>query len=112
MEHIHATAGFEDSSWPHPMSLADNLGDLQMHARHFEQRIGFTYTVRAVSDDDVVGCVYIYPDREDPAVDATVRSWVRTSRAEWDGPLAQLVSGWLKEAWPFQKVVYYGRPSL
>lgn len=112
MEHIGATPGFKDWGWPHPMSLEENLGDLTMHARHFEQRQGFTYTVRAVGDDDVVGCVYIYPDREDASVDATVRSWVRASRAEWDGPLAELVNSWLKEAWPWQTIVYHGRPDL
>jgi hypothetical protein len=29
IEHIHATPGFGDSDWPAPMSLAENLLDLE-----------------------------------------------------------------------------------
>ena len=43
--HIQATPGFPWGSWPHEMSLAENLADLEMHERHFEKRVGFTYTV-------------------------------------------------------------------
>ena len=103
MDHIWATPGFESRSWPHPMTLEENLGDLEMHARHFTERVGFTYTVRAVEDDDVVGCVYIYPDDE---ADAKVRSWVRVSRADWDDDLADVVASWLATQWPFTTVRY------
>ncbi len=105
VEHIHATPGFEHRRWPHPMSLAENLGDLEMHARHFEQRLGFTYTVRALADDDVIGCVYVYPS-EDADVDALVRSWVRVSRAPLDAELAAVVQQWLDDAWPFATIHY------
>ena len=43
--HIRATPGFADGSWPHEMTLEENLGDLERHARDFESRTGFTYTV-------------------------------------------------------------------
>ena len=93
MEHIHATPGFAGESWPHAMTLAENLADLEMHARHFRERRGFTYTVLERSTGEVIGCVYIYPvgtpdaDRSsDPSEhDASVRSWIsaraRTSRS-------------------------------
>ena len=29
--HIQATPGFAGGSWPHEMTLAENLGDLEMH---------------------------------------------------------------------------------
>lgn len=103
--HIHATVGFENSRWPHPMTLDDNLGDLVMHADHFQRRLGFTYTVRSAKDDDVIGCVYVYPS-DDPAVDATVRSWVRESHAELDAVLAAVVGEWLADAWPFTTIRY------
>ena len=45
------------------MSLADNLRDLENHARDFAERRGFTYTVLATDTTDVIGCVYIYPSR-------------------------------------------------
>lgn len=96
IEHIHATPGWQGSSddpWPVPMSLSHNLADLEMHARHFRDGEGFTYTVLDPSSDDVIGCVYIYP--------GSVRSWVRASRVELDGPLWRAVSEWLaSEAWP------------
>jgi len=44
IDHIRATPGFEGRSWPHPMTREENLGDLEMHARHFRDREGFTYT--------------------------------------------------------------------
>ena len=37
------------------MSLEENLGDLERHARDFDERMGFTYTVLDAGDD-VVGC--------------------------------------------------------
>ncbi len=96
IEHIHATPGWQgasDDPWPVPMSLSRNLADLEMHARHFRDGKGFTYTVLDPSSDDVIGCVYIYP--------GSVRSWVRASRAELDGPLWRAASEWLaSEAWP------------
>lgn len=108
MEHIRATPGFEGSSWPHAMSLAENEGDLAMHADHFDRRLGFTYTVRSTADDDVIGCVYIYPSK-DPGVDADVRSWVRATHAALDVPLWRVVSEWLAAEWPFGTVGYAPR---
>jgi hypothetical protein len=35
IEHIRASPGYRDSSWPHPMSLAENLADLERHASDF-----------------------------------------------------------------------------
>jgi hypothetical protein len=108
MEHIQATPGFEQSSWPHAMSLAENAGDLAMHADHFDRRLGFTYTVRSTTDDDVIGCVYIYPSK-DPQVDADVRSWVRATHADLDVHLWRVVSDWLAADWPFATVRYAPR---
>lgn len=115
--HIHATPGFEGSAWPHEMSLEQNLADLELHARDFEQRSGFTYTVLDPADGDVIGCVYIYPvgtDGADPGTaadghDASVRSWVRADRADLDGPLWRSVSGWLAAEWPFVSARYAPR---
>ena len=45
IDHIKATPGFENWDWPEPMSLAENLGDLEGHARDFIERRGFTYSV-------------------------------------------------------------------
>ena len=105
LEHIRSTPGYPDGRWPDDRSIDDNLRDLRRHADDFENRRGFTYTVLDPATADVIGCVYIYPDREDPKR-ASVQSWVRASRAELDIPLWHAVSGWLETAWPFERVAY------
>jgi hypothetical protein len=105
VDHIRASPGYgPDSSWPHAMSVVDNLGDLERHARDFVERTGFTYAAVDL-EGDVVGCVYVYPARDD-AHDAHVRSWVRASRAELDVPLRDVVAAWLGASWPFERPLY------
>jgi hypothetical protein len=110
--HIRATPGFEGRSWPTPdMTLAENLGDLERHATDFAGRSGFTYTVRAAGSDEIIGCVYIYPDASGAsgASGADVRSWVSADHAALDVALYQAVSAWLRSAWPFTAVRYASR---
>lgn len=134
MAHIRATPGFADWSWPKEMTSEENLGDLRRHAEDFAGRIGFTYTVLDPGGR-VVGCVYIYPARDEEGAPsgegalggegvvggegveaaggtagvADVRSWVRADRAELDMPLHAAVSAWLAGAWPFAEVRYAPR---
>jgi hypothetical protein len=108
LEHIRATPGWETSSWPDDRDLAKNLRDLQRHADDFAQRKGFTYTVLDPATGDVIGCVYIYPDKTG-AHDAKVLSWVRANRSELDAPLWRAVGGWLEDEWPFERPVYAER---
>jgi len=103
IDHIRSTPGFPKGDWPSPMSLESNLEDLEMHARHFEERVGFTYSI--LDGDDVIGCLYIYPS-EDDAHDAIVTSWVTASRAEMDHRIRDAVSTWLSETWPFDNPSY------
>jgi hypothetical protein len=86
IDHIHATPGFTEERWPHPMNLADNLRDLERHAQDFAERRGFTYTVLATDTGDVIGCVYIYPPRGGGGDQrrVTVQSWVRADHAALD----------------------------
>jgi len=108
VEHIHETPGWETSSWPDDRSLEDNLRDLHRHADDFENRAGFTYTVLDPATDDVLGCVYIYPDKSEQH-DVRVLSWVRASRPELDVQLRRAVSAWLADDWPFERVAYAER---
>ena len=110
IDHIRSTPGFADSRWPHEMTSDENRGDLERHARDFATRTGFTYTVLEASDGDVIGCVYIYPLKGEPG--AKVDSWVRADRASLDVPLAEAVAAWLRDAWPFERISYSGRPNL
>jgi hypothetical protein len=107
MEHIHATPGWETSTWPKEMTLDENMADLVRHDGDFQARSGFTYTVLD-DDDDVIGCVYIYPSKADPQV-AKVSSWVTAARAELDAPLYETVRDWLDRDWPFAQVEYAAR---
>jgi len=108
IEHIKATPGYPDGTWPKPMSLEQNAADLARHARDFADRTGFTYTVLDPASGDVIGCVYLYPTSRS-GYDADVRSWVRADHAGLDKPLYDLVRQWLADAWPFQKPDYAKR---
>ena len=105
IEHIRATPGYgPDRSWPRLMTLAENLADLERHARDFAAGTGFTYTVLDACDD-VIGCVYVYP-AEDGVHDASVQTWVRVSRAALDPVLRGVVGEWLASSWPFVSPLY------
>lgn len=106
MAHIHKTPGMEGRDWPHEMTLAENLGDMEMHWNEFQEQTAFTYSI--LNDNKVIGCVYIYPDKETDA-DAHVRSWVRESRAEMDVVVWRSISDWLLNDWPFTKLRYAER---
>jgi hypothetical protein len=111
IDHIRATPGFASWSWPEPMTLDENLADLDAHARDFAAGEGFAYAVLDPATDDVIGCVYVYPDADGRA-DASVRSWVRASSSELDVPLWRAVSDWLaSDAWPFARVAYAARAA-
>ena len=114
-DHIRATPGFADRGWPHEMSLADNLRDLERHAADFAERRGFTYTVLSAESGEVIGCVYIYPPRGGGPDGGTgerraaVSSWVRADRAALDPVLYHTVAAWLESDWPFRSVEYEPR---
>ncbi|WP_329381298.1 N-acetyltransferase [Streptomyces sp. NBC_01351] len=108
--HVRATPGF-GRSWPPPegMSAERNLADLERHARDFAERRGFTYSVLEGADgsEEVIGCLYVYPAKEQPGQPGQpgrvhVSSWVRADRAHLDVPVYEAVSRWLTEAWPFE----------
>ena len=109
IDHIRATPGMGGRDWPAPMTLADNLADMEMHAAEFANRTSFTYSI--LDGDAVIGCVYIYP-RRDSEHDASVTSWVRRSRAEMDAVVWQALSAWLREEWPFRSLSYAARDSV
>lgn len=109
IEHIRATPGYPDGSWPPPegLTLEENRNDLTRHARHFAEGRGFTFTVLDPAGG-VIGCVYLYPS-PDAAYDVTVQSWVTADRAELDGPLADAVAAWIATDWPWERLDRCGR---
>jgi hypothetical protein len=114
MDHIRATPGFPNGSWPHEMSLSDNLRDLERHAQDFAERRGFTDTVLSTGTGDVIGCVYIYPaSGHEPGGEgrrhASVRSWVRADCTALDPVLHDAVLAWVERDWPFDSIQYAPR---
>jgi hypothetical protein len=110
IEHIRATPGYPDGNWPPQggMSLEKNLSDLRRHADDFTKGAGFTFTVLDTVDDDVIGCVYLYPSTAEE-YDVTVQSWVRADRADLDAPLAAAVANWIATDWPWKRLDRCGR---
>ncbi|HUK71024.1 MAG TPA: hypothetical protein VLW50_20060 [Streptosporangiaceae bacterium] len=97
--HIQATPGFAGTDWPHEMSLAENLRDLERHAQDFAERRGFTYTVLSTSTGEVIGCVCIYPPRsESPArvnrMRPSVPGCARTVRRSTQCSTTRSALGW------------------
>ena len=94
--------------WPRVgFTLAENLADLERHQREFLNRESFAYTVVALDESRVLGCLYIYPHEE---ADARVHMWVRESEYErLDQVLFETVKAWIAAEWPFETVVYPGR---
>ena len=133
MDHIRATPGFPNGSWPHEMSLSDNLRDLERHAQDFAGRRGFTYTVRNTKNRRHSGYLHgAYLPRSAPAPGtlsaactstrpaaitpaaragrhASVRSWVRADRAALDPVLHDAVLAWVERDWPFDSIQYAPR---
>jgi len=116
IDHIRATPGFPDGSWPREMSLNENLRDLERHAQDFAERRGFTYTVLSTGTGDVIGCVYIYPPSgHEPGGGAegrrhaSVQSWVRADCAALDRVLHDAVLAWVERDWPFDSIEYAPR---
>jgi hypothetical protein len=109
IDHIRATPGFPDGSWPREMTLQENLRDLERHARDFAERRGFTYTVLEADTGDVIGCVYIYPAQGSAGRRAAVSSWVRVDRAGLDNAVYDAVQAWLERDWPFDALDYAAR---
>jgi hypothetical protein len=110
IDHIRSTTGYPDGNWPPPEGYTPerNLQDLVRHNDDFHQRKGFTFTVLDPDDLAVIGCVYLYPSK-DEEYDVEVLSWVRADKAELDTPLADAVAQWIATDWPWERPDRHGR---
>jgi hypothetical protein len=107
-ELLRATFG---GTWPRDgFTLQENLQDLERHQQEFLERKAFAYTVVALDESRVLGCLYINPPQRIDA-DAEVHMWVRQSEYDrgLDAVLFQTVRDWMAASWPFTTVVYPGR---
>ncbi len=108
IEHIHTLPGFRDGDvdahgWPLAMSVGDNLADLVIHRREFDERVAYVYSVIDPATDDVIGCVYIDPDDTGQA-EMKMTCWTRLSHAHLYRELHDTVDAWLEAEWPFDSV--------
>ena len=89
--------------WPEDLTLEQNLIDLGWHQKEFQRRRSFAYTVVALDESRVLGCVYIYPTRK-TGYDAEVYLWARQSElaSGMETELTKAVKTWLKAKWPFK----------
>ncbi len=99
------------SSWPSKdLTKEQDLIDLGWHQKEFQNRASFAYTVMKPDESRCLGCIYIYPS-DKPGYDAVVFLWVRKSELKTglDEELFKIVKDWLREKWPFRRVVFPGR---
>jgi hypothetical protein len=95
--------------WPRDaMTLEENRADLERHASDFDQRLGFTYSVLSLDQQQCLGCLYIYP-WSGQAHDAQIYYWVRDSAQALDAHLDRFVQDWVAQEWPFKAPAYPGR---
>jgi len=105
-QHLHDIWG---PGWPEGLTLEQNLIDLGWHQKEFQRRRSFAYTVVALDESRVLGCVYIDPSRK-AGYDAEVYLWARQSElaSGMETELTAAVKSWLAASWPFKNPVLPG----
>ena len=74
VDHLQRTLHW--GSWPsEDMTVEDNAKDLVRHAREFEAREAYAYTVLAPDGSECLGCLYMNPAEDDPRT-VLVAYWV------------------------------------
>ena len=106
-EHLQKIWGGE---WPVGLTLEQNLIDLGWHQKEFQRRRSFAYTVVALDESRVLGCMYIYPTRK-TGHDAVVYFWARQSElaSGLETELESTIRKWLKDEWPFENAAFPGK---
>lgn len=103
-QHLRRRFGTSEGWLSDDHDLVQNLVDLGWHQKNHQRREAFTYTVVALDESRVLGCVYIDPCA-DEGVDAEVHLWARPD-STIEPQLEQVVQAWLESDWPFDIVVF------
>ena len=94
------------TGWPaDTLTLEQDIIDLGWHQKEFQTHASFTYTVVALDESQVLGCVYLFPPTHD-GCDADVFYWVRSSElaSGLEEHLWQRLRQWLASEWPFRQI--------
>ena len=106
----HVSKVWPGGTWPTGLTLEQNLIDLGWHQKEFQLRRSFAFTVVSLTEDKVLGCVYIDPTRK-RGYDAEVYLWARQSELAngLDARLYETVERWVAKEWPFKQAGFPGR---
>ena len=110
INHLKSVFG-PHNDWPwNNLTIDENHKDLEWHQNEFINRTSFAYAVKYSANNEYIGCVYIYPSF-DPSYDAMVILWVKRfkNHKNLDELLLSSIKKWIREVWPFKKVVFPGR---
>ncbi|UCF04881.1 MAG: hypothetical protein JSV33_13300 [bacterium] len=110
IEHLQGVFG-PGSKWPAAsLTKKEDLKALQFHEEEFMRREAFTYTVMNPEETECLGCVYINYSKLDTH-DAQVVMWVTADahKRGLDPIIFNAVKRWIKNEWPFRKILYPGR---
>lgn len=94
--------------WPRAdMTRERNREDLTRHAREFDERLAYAYTVQDAARTRCVGCVYLDPPKTEPKDRrAELQLWVIDAEHERGGEavLLDAMLAWIERAWPIDEV--------
>jgi virginiamycin B lyase len=95
---------------PKSITPDEDYGELKRHRWEFQRSTSFAYGILSPDEKVEVACVYVNPSKKQ-GYDAMVRIWVteQGAREGLDSLLEAKVREWIKQKWPFQKVIYPGR---
>jgi hypothetical protein len=96
---------FPGSDWPRDdLTLEQDLIDLAWHQKEFQIGSSYCYTVIALDETRVLGCIYLFPP-SDPEQQADVTFWVRSDLLSFDlkAHLDENLRTWLGTSWGFER---------
>lgn len=94
--------------WPaDSMTLADNLADLTMHQREYQQRQAYAYVIHS-PDGVYIGCAYLYPPSVE-GYEAELFFWVDLPFVALEEVIQTGLQDWLADVWQVKNLALPGR---
>ena len=99
--------------WPQQtLTFEQDKKDLKWHEEKNKSKDVFTYIIMNSKETKCLGCIYIFPSTYE-GFDAESYFWVTEEQFNkgLDSEIYIFLKKWLKEKWPFQKVIFPNRKS-